>query len=228
MKHPRLLALFLVALVAVSPLAAAATEVLVPSDVSGPMWWTFDAPTPTVIKLEPNLPSPAVNGSDNLRIGFITQVKEAGGNYEVLTIRFKTNGMLTVGSPRYGVADQEVAQWSNNETVKIVIIDDTIEVYVGSTKVWSYVASEAIPDINYVYADSATYGTPAFQGGGQIRIYVDTTELNSILINYQMKESMNVALQLFTSFMPLILVFAVFGMFMKFFNKILRGIGRAF
>ena len=224
----RLLAVFLVALIAFSTVAAAQTEVLVPSDVSGPMWWDFSAPTPTVIKLLPNLPGPAPNASDNLRIGFVTQTKEAGGTYEVLTIRFKINGVMAVGSPRYGVPDQEVAQWSNNETVKVVILGNTIEVYVGITKVWSYEASEEVPDISYVYADSATFGVPAFEGGGYVKVYVDEDELNSILINYQMRESMSATMELFTAFMPLLMVFAIFGMFMKFMGKIVNALGRAF
>ena len=100
----RLIPVFLVALIALSiaafatTAAAASAEVLVPSDVSGPMWWDFNAPTPTVIELVPNLPGPAANASDNLRIGFITQVKEAGGQYEVLTIRFKINGVMRLAA----------------------------------------------------------------------------------------------------------------------------------
>lgn len=183
---------------------------------------------PTVIKLLPNLPGLAPNASDNLRIGFVTQAKEAGGTYEVLTIRFKINGVMMVGSPQYGVLDQEVAQWSNNETVKVVILGNTIEVYVGSTKVWSYEVSEEVPDISYVYADSATFGVPALDGGGYIKVYVDEDELNSILINYQMREGMNAAIELLTAFVPLIMVFAIIGMFMKLVGKIVNALGRAF
>jgi len=223
-----LIAAFLVALIAFGIIAAAQAEVLVPSDVSGPMWWDFNAPTPTVIKLLPNLPGQAATPSDNLRVGLITQTKEAGGTYEVLTIRFKINGMMTVGSPRYGVPDQEVAQWSNNQTIKVVIVDNTIEVYVGNGRVWSYEASEKIPDISYVYADSAELGKPAFDGGGYVKVYVDEKELNSILINKQMRESMSTTMELFTAFMPLIMVFAVFGIFMKFFGRIVGTLGRAF
>jgi len=104
----------------------------------------------------------------------------------------------------------------------------TIEVYVGITKVWSYEASEEVPDISYVYADSATFGVPAFEGGGYVKVYVDEDELNSILINYQMRESMSATMELFTAFMPLLMVFAIFGMFMKFMGKIVNALGRAF
>jgi hypothetical protein len=224
-----ILPVFLIGLIIVASLGYAATvEVLVPSDVSGPMWWDFNAPNPAVIELLPNLPGPAPNASDNLRIGFITQIKEAGGQYEVLTIRFKINGIMTIGSPRYGIVDQEVGQWSNNVTVKVVIIDNTIEVYIGSTQVWSYTASEKVPDIQYLYADSSTYGQPAFGGGGYIKVYVNEAEINSILINKQMKASVNMVTELFTSFVPLIMVFAVFGIFMRFFNKITSALGKAF
>jgi len=196
-------------------------EVTIPGDVSGPTWYVFNAGNPTVISITPYNLTPTVNASDNLRIGLITQVKQAGGSYEILTIRLKINGILTVGSPRYGIIDQELTQWSNEVPIYVIIDGDKIEVEINKTIIWSYTANEEIPQINYVYADSAEYGKPAFTNQGYVYVKVDNNKLMSI----QLGKSTKAAFDLFLNIMPLVFGLIALGMIMGFFGRIARRIG---